>query len=112
MELETLIKELGIIEHMQPLTEWRDQFLREQAENLQTKDGELKSRDETISEFEKTKADFVARVNSALMQGDLSGFVEIAKDLVTPAQEKQKQEDLARAESLKAEAYEIESKYE
>ena len=57
------------------------------------------------------KDDFVARVQTALETGDVSQFVAIATDLVTPEQEKQKQADLALADELKAQAAALEAKY-
>lgn len=63
MQLETLIAELGILEHMKPLSYWRDSLIREKAEELKNLRIELTN--ELQSQIEALKTAHVSELESS-----------------------------------------------
>ena len=129
MQLEALITQLGIAEHMAALSDWRDELLRETAAALQSKDAErdeaLAAKELAITE-EKTalvdslaakeaelaaaKAAFaekqayqdamVEKVSAVIASKDPAQYEQLAVEFLTPAQELAKAEIAAQIAAL------------
>lgn len=103
MQLETLITELGITEHMKPLSDWRDSFLREKAEEIQSVRNELAESQAAFTALDAFRVGMIAKVSSVLQSGDPEKFAALALDFLTPEQEKQRAEKIALIAKLQAE---------
>lgn len=84
MQLETLITQLGLTEHMEALSDWRDALLVEKAAELQI----LQKEKDALNSL---RLDMFEKVNVALASGDPSKFVEVATEFITPIDQKEVQ---------------------
>ena len=100
-----------LVEQRDAINAMRDEAMADIVKQHADESAKLAEAQAAVTELLTLKSEFVARVQTALQTGDVSEFVAIATDLVTPEEEKAKQADLQRAAELKAQAAEIESKY-
>ena len=81
------------------------------AEAIAAKDAELAATKAALEELTAYKDAMVKQVATVLASNDPAQYEALARAFLTPAQEKERSAELARAEALKAEAAEIEAKY-
>ncbi len=101
--LEELLTELGLADHMEALSNWRDDLLREKAEEIQTihfeKDeakssalaelaGEKEAQIAALLPLKTLYEDMVPKVSAALASGDPELFIALGLDFITPEKEK------------------------
>jgi len=132
MQLETLITQLGITEHMAELSDWRDGLLRETAATLQAKDtdcaealagkvaafeiersthtealaakeSELASAKAAYAEKAAYQEAMVQKVSAVLASKDPAQYEALAKEFLTPAEQLARAEKLAQIAALQAE---------
>jgi hypothetical protein len=81
----------------------------EHAEALKAKDAELATAKQAFSELSAYKDAMEKQVSTVLQGGDPAQYEALARDFLTPAQEKQRQATLAKIQALKAEAATLEA---
>jgi len=131
MQLETLITQLGITQHMATLSDWRDELLRDTAAALQekdserddavaakeaefasersnhtvaiaAKDAELTASKTALAELTAYKEAMIERVSGVLASKDPVQYEALANEFITPAQELERQAILAQIAELQA----------
>lgn len=131
MQLETLITQLGITQHMAALSDWRDELLRDTAAALQEKDSErdtaiaakeaeielervdhaaaladkeaeLAASQTALTELTAYKDAMVERVSGVLQSKDPAQYEALAKEFLTEPKERERQAILAQIAELQA----------
>lgn len=113
MQLETLITQLGITEHMEALSDWRDAFLIEKAAELQVLQqkhdalelaqagiDEDRSELATLRPLKTLHDTMVVKVQASLRSGKPEDFVALAQDFLADPIEKRRAELLAELATL------------
>ena len=76
---------------------------------LAAKDAELAATKAAFAELSAYKDAMVAQVSTVLQSGDPLQYESLARDFLTPAEEKARQEKIAQLEALKAQAAALEA---
>jgi precorrin-4 methylase len=90
-------------------TERINTLAAEHASAIAAKDSELATIRSQFAELSAYKDAMVARVSAVLQSGDPAQYEALARDFLTPAEEKVRQEKLAQLEALKAQAAALEA---
>ena len=91
------------------LTDRINTLAAEHASALAAKDSELTTTKAAFAELSAYKDAMVSQVSTVLQSGDPLQYEALARDFLTPAEEKARQEKLAQLEALKAQAAALEA---
>jgi hypothetical protein len=107
---------MNLIEHathtqntLDQLTTRINTLAAEHTAALAAKDSELTATKAAFAELSAYKDAMVARVSAVLQSGEPAQYEALARDFLTPAQEKERQAKVAQLEALKAQAAALEA---
>jgi hypothetical protein len=81
----------------------------EHAQAIASKDAEIVALQQAVATLETLKTTMETRVSTVLQSGDPLQYEALAKDFLTPVEEKERLEKLARLEALRAEVAALET---